>query len=387
MALHYPFAANGSTRAVQPTDRGICREEERICRCGDACRDAGVRGERGPRRVAAGIAAHEGGGARRRFGPVVARPAIGQELGDAPAVVAGSASQAQTQQQELQAPDGIPGDFFGETVSLTADGHTALVGAPFRRVGAAYVFAEQGGKWRLEQELESPAGSATDTYGYSVALSGDGSTALVGAYGGGSTENGVVYSYALQEGRYVLNGQITAPDGAPGDEFGASVSLSGLGNVALIGAPTHNGYEGAAYAFVHGARSWSLEREFINPGVAGSAYGLSVSEAPDGLAGVVGAPLGNDVQGAAYVVSELTGSQQELVASDAAEGSFFGISVSMNALGTRVLVGSAVRQLGRRRGPRLRLLQEYVDPVPRARPVEPGWLGRIRLLGRARLSR
>ncbi len=175
-----------------------------------------------------------------RLGPSKAtdRGICREELGDAPAVVAGSASQAQTQQQELQAPDGIPGDFFGETVSLTADGHTALVGAPFRRVGAAYVFAEQGGKWTLEQELQSPAGSATDTYGYSVALSGDGSTALVGAYSGGSTENGVVYSYALQGGRYVLNGQITAPDGAPGDEFGACVSLAGLGNVALIGAPT-----------------------------------------------------------------------------------------------------------------------------------------------------
>ncbi len=61
---------------------------------------------------------------------------------------------------------------------------------------------------------------------------------------------------------------------------------------------------------------------------------------------MVGAPLGNHVQGAAYVVSELTGSQQELVASDAAEGSFFGISVSMNALGTRVLVGSAFANLG-----------------------------------------
>jgi hypothetical protein len=146
-----------------------------------------------------------------------------------------------------------------------------------------------------------------------VALSGDGSTALVGAYSGGSTENGVVYSYALQGGHYVLNGQIIAPDGAPGDEFGASVSLSGLGNVAPIGAPTHNGYQGAAYAFGHGTHSWSLEREFINPGVAGSAYGLSVSAATAGLAGVVSAPLGNDVEGAAYVVSELTGSQQELV--------------------------------------------------------------------------
>ena len=193
------------------------------------------------------VAAHDGVSV-----PSSLAHAIAQNLGVAPAVAAAGASQAQSQQQELQAPDGVPGDFFGEGVP-TADGHTALVGAPFRAVGAAYVFVEQAAKWTLQQELQSPAGAATDSYGFSVALSGDGSTALVGAYTGGSTQNGVVYSYALQGSRYVLNGQMTAPDGAPGDEFGASVSLSGLGNVALIGAPTHNGYQGAVYAFVHGA--------------------------------------------------------------------------------------------------------------------------------------
>ncbi len=61
---------------------------------------------------------------------------------------------------------------------------------------------------------------------------------------------------------------------------------------------------------------------------------------------MVGSPLGNDVQGAVYVVSKLNGSQQELVASDAAEGSLFGISVSMKVLGTRVLVGSPFANLG-----------------------------------------
>jgi hypothetical protein len=66
-----------------------------------------------------------------------------------------------------------------------------------------------------------------DTYGYSVALSGDGSIALVGAYSGGGTEDGAS-TPTLQGGRYVLNGQITAPDGAPGDEFGMSVSPDGL---------------------------------------------------------------------------------------------------------------------------------------------------------------
>jgi len=179
-----------------------------------------------------------------------------------------------------------------------------------------------------------------------VALSGDGSTALVGAPTGGTDQAGIVYSYARQGGTYVLNGQLTPTDGAFSDEFGASVSLAALGNVALIGAPIHNGYQGAAYVFVHGAHAWSEQREFQNPDVAGSAYGISVSEAPDGLTGVVGAPLGNDVQGAAFVVSELNGSQQELVASDASEGAFFGVTVSMNALGTRALVGSPTANLG-----------------------------------------
>lgn len=102
-----------------------------------------------------------------------------------------------------------------------------------------------------------------------MALSADGSTALVGALTGSTNQAGVVYSYARRGGTYVLDGQITPPDGALGDEFGASVSLSALGNVALIGAPIHNGYQGAAYAFVHSTRSWSEEREFVNPGVPG----------------------------------------------------------------------------------------------------------------------
>jgi trimeric autotransporter adhesin len=287
------------------------------------------------------VAAHDG----VSLPPLLAR-AITRQLAVAPAVTAAGVSQAPSQQQELQAPDGMPLDLFGAAVALSADGRTALVGAPYRTIGAAYVFVEQGGKWTLAQELQSPAGAPGDYYGLSVALSADGATALVGAPTGGSNQAGVVYSYARQGGTYVLNGQMAPADGAYSDEFGASVSVSGLGNVALVGAPIHNGYQGAAYTFLHGPRSWSQEREFVNPGVAGSAYGLSVSEAPDGLIGVVGAPLGNDVQGAAYVVSELNGSQQELVASDAAEGAFFGISVSMNALGTRVLVGSPFANLG-----------------------------------------
>jgi hypothetical protein len=287
------------------------------------------------------VAAHDGVSV-----PSSLAHAITRKLGAAPAAAAAAAASKAPSQQELSASDGMPVDLFGLAVALSGDGHTALVGAPGRTVGAAYVFVQKGGKWSQAQELDSPAGAAEDEYGLSVALSADGSTALVGAPTGDTDQAGIVYSYAREGGTYVLGGRLTPADGAFSDEFGASVSLSGLGNVALIGAPIHNGYQGAAYVFVHGAHAWSQQRELVNPDVAGSGYGLSVSEAADGLAGVVGAPLGNDVQGAAYAVNQINGTQQELVASDAAEGAFFGVTVSMNALGTRVLVGSPTANLG-----------------------------------------
>ncbi len=269
--------------------------------------------------------------------------AITQKLAAAPNAGAGAGKAPS--QQELQASDGMPLDLLGVTVSLTADGQTALVGAAGRTVGAAYVFVERGGRWSEQQVLESPAGSAQDSYGYAVTLAGDGGTALVGAYSGNNL-SGIVYSYARQGSRYVLDGQITAPDGAPGDEFGASLSLSALGNVALIGAPAHNGFTGAAYVFVHGAKSWTQQREYQDPVAPGEGYGIAVSEAADGLAGVVGAPVANEGQGAAYAFSELGSSQQTLVATATPPTSFFGVSVAMNALGSRVLIGSPFANLG-----------------------------------------
>ena len=117
----------------------------------------------------------------------------------------------------------------------------------------------------------------------------------------------------------------------------------------MIGAPDHNGFQGAAYVFVLGSKSWSQQHEYQDPYAAGEAYGYSVSEAPDGLAGVVGAPFADGGQGAAYAVSEVNSSQQRLVGTVATSDpptSLFGISVSIDALADRILVGSPSANLG-----------------------------------------
>ena len=65
-----------------------------------------------------------------------------------------------TEQQILAALDGVGGDFFGRSVSVS--GNTAVIGAPYRNsgTGAAYVFALSGGAWTFQQELTAPDGAA-----------------------------------------------------------------------------------------------------------------------------------------------------------------------------------------------------------------------------------
>ena len=73
-------------------------------------------------------------------------------------------------------------------MALSADGNTALIGACYKTIGnntyqgAAYVFTHSVTTWAQQQELAASDGAEDDYFGYSVALSADGNTALIGAY-------------------------------------------------------------------------------------------------------------------------------------------------------------------------------------------------------------
>ena len=82
----------------------------------------------------------------------------------------------------LVSPTPVAFDGFGETVAVSADGATALVGSPNDATGgvgagAAFVFVRRGASWSIEHSFYgSVAGSRA---GQRVALSADGSTALI----------------------------------------------------------------------------------------------------------------------------------------------------------------------------------------------------------------
>ena len=105
------------------------------------------------------------------------------EVDDAGAVYPLTVDPTFTQQQKLTASDAANGDAFGYSVGLSSDGNTALVGAFEKNSyqGAAYVFTRSGAAWIQQQELTASDAANNDSFGFSVGLSSDGNTALVGA--------------------------------------------------------------------------------------------------------------------------------------------------------------------------------------------------------------
>lgn len=87
----------------------------------------------------------------------------------------------------LAAADGDSNDQFGREVAVSADGTTALVGNPEdenrngENAGAAYVFERTGGSWAQEAKLAAYDDDDDDEFGVSVAVASDGTTAIVGA--------------------------------------------------------------------------------------------------------------------------------------------------------------------------------------------------------------
>ncbi len=264
---------------------------------------------------------------------------------------------------DLTAVDGAAGDGFGVSVALSADGATALVGAPIKVIngkaeqGAAYVFTLTNGTWGEAAELTAADGASNDYFGSSVALSADGATALVGAYnttiGNVAFNQGAVYVFTLTNGTWSQTAELTAADAASLDYFGTSVALSAGGSTALVGAPQNSIgssiYQGAAYVFALANGRWSQTQELTAAdGVAFDGFGHSVSLSADGATALVGAQaktIGNNVgQGAAYVFTLANGSwsqTQELTAADGATTDYFGWFVALSTDGAMALVGAS----------------------------------------------
>jgi len=122
--------------------------------------------------------------------------------------------------------------------------------------GSACVFIDGNGSWSQQAKLTIDGRDGI----YSVALSGDGTSALVGtpfAEGSNDPATGEAHVFDTAGSSWSRHATLTADDGDSNDQFGKSVALSSDATTALIGADTDveegssedNNITGSAYVF------------------------------------------------------------------------------------------------------------------------------------------
>ncbi len=251
-----------------------------------------------------------------------------------------------THQAKLVPTAGALDDQFGFAVAIVND--LVVVGAPAddevaMDAGASYIFKRSGTSWAAQDKFVPTPGGAAGYYGASVALSK--STALVGAWDDGSGKNaGLAFVYTTDGMVWTKEATLVATDAGAEDTFGYSVALSG--DTALIGSNGHDALgpnSGAAYVFIRTGTTWSQDQKLVaSDGAAEDIFGYSVAIWDD-LA-TVGAYWDDDrgdFSGAAYTFSLTSGhwvEQDKHAPTDGIAGQKFGCSVALD--GDLVIAGA-----------------------------------------------
>jgi hydrogenase-4 membrane subunit HyfE len=286
-------------------------------------------------------------------------------------------SSSWSEQQKIQASDKQGSDYFGESVAISSDGNTAIVGVRFEdtggtEAGAAYIFTRSNSSWTQQQKIQASDKQSFDYFGWSVAISGDGNTAIVGAHREDTViagfnpilNTGAAYIFTRSNSSWTQQQKIQASDKQRDDNFGYSVAISGDGNTAIVGARGEGG-TGAAYIFTwsNSNSNWS-EQDIIHASdkQSGDGFGNSVSISEDGNTAIVGANYEDAVvgtntitdTGAAYIFtrSGTTWTQQQKIqASDKQAYDHFGSfdangGVTISGDGNTTIVGASHEDTG-----------------------------------------
>jgi hypothetical protein len=279
--------------------------------------------------------------------------------------------------------------WFGSAVALSADGSTLVVSAPtegLKTEGAVYVFRRLATTWTQDVRLAGSGGS----FGHGIAISGDGTTLAIGAYGEDSTGvgaefAGTVHVFVRGASGWSEQAKLRGVNTEAFDYFGWSVALASHGDTLAVGAFGESGgaagvdgnardnskpRSGAAYVFARSGALWTQQAyvKASNPDVD-DGFGTSIALAADGATLAVGAPVESSVatgidgdqtsnaagaagavytyarSGAtwaqtAYIKGAHIGGPPKLDAGGAASGDRVGASVAFSGDGARLAIGA-----------------------------------------------
>lgn len=276
-------------------------------------------------------------------------------------------------ESRLEASDGAEYDEFGVSVAVSADGATVLAGSV---AGAAHVLAWDGAAWS-ETRLADPAAgteAASTDFGTTVALSPDGTVAVVGSWPGSTcvferdgagwalqaTLNTAAKAYATsissdadtivqgwaessavavyeRDGETWTETLLEPSDGVTGDDFGWSVSTAAGGDVIVVGAPGYR-VPAAVYAFSREGEGWAEQKVLAAKELDDTLFGRSVAAAEDGT--IV---IGGTIAERAYVFRPTGGGWVQaarLTPTDGFVDAAYGARAAISSDGSTIVIGA-----------------------------------------------
>lgn len=264
--------------------------------------------------------------------------------------------------KRIKASDGAASDLFG--VSVAVSGERIVVGSfgddigPRMDQGSAYVFERNSGgpdNWGVVRKLVASDATASDRFGFAVAL--ENKTALVGSpkIGPGATGPDAVYVFVQTNDSWIETANPLPANCTVEEYFGSAVAISG--DTAIVGSTGDdvgvNANQGAAYIFERSGSTWSLIRTIAAAdGSANDFFGSKVAiNGNTAIVGVYSDAVGpNAYQGSAYIFERNFGGTnnwgevKKLTASDATAEDWFGWSVGIS--GDTVIVGAFLKDIG-----------------------------------------
>ena len=172
-----------------------------------------------------------------------------------------------SQQAYVKASNTGADDWFGYAVTLSSDGSTLAVGVNYEDsaatgingnqtdntkpdAGAVYVFTRTLGTWSQQAYIKASNTDAGDGFGFAVALSGDGNTLAVGAFGetsattgigGNQTDNtmvnaGAAYIFTRTAGVWSQQTYVKASNTGTEWWFGYAIAMSDNNDTLAVGA-------------------------------------------------------------------------------------------------------------------------------------------------------
>jgi len=162
-------------------------------------------------------------------------------------------------------------DNFGSVI--VTNGKDVVIGVPSSgNSGGVYFFEKLEEGWKQTgnfRHFHLKPKDLKNVSNFGSALSMDGNYIAIGATGFKAGDNtiGATDLYMKRMDTWIFRQRLTANDGKNGDNFGASVALSG--KTVLVGAPRHSAAggdgSGAAYVFQPRGTNWVQQSKLVDP--------------------------------------------------------------------------------------------------------------------------